>query len=124
MKVRLFVVLAILCCCPTDMLDDEEYLDSTLRSAVRKSNMTLLGVHMKKFHPQGVTGVALLGESHAAIHSWPENGQLFIDIATCTDKESAHSLFEAILGRLPGAKIASHQEMVVEHDCNQHIEIS
>lgn len=120
MRVRLFMVLAILCCCPTDMLNNDEFMDWTLRSAVRKSNLTLLGTYMKKFQPQGVTGVAVLGESHVALHSWPENGQLFIDIATCSNKDSANSVFKDILAHFPGANIASYQELIVEHDCGQN----
>jgi S-adenosylmethionine/arginine decarboxylase-like enzyme len=75
---------------------------------------------MNKFQPQGITGVAILGESHAAIHTWPENGQIFIDIATCTNMESASSVFECIKDSFPGARISSYQESVVEHDCNHH----
>jgi S-adenosylmethionine decarboxylase len=120
MKIQLFVVLAILCCCPVDLLNDDDFLDRMLRSAVRKSNLTLMGTHMNKFEPQGVTGVAILGESHAAIHSWPENGQIFIDIATCTNMDSAASVFKYIAEHFPGARVASYQETVVEHDCSQN----
>lgn len=116
MIIRLYVVLAILCCCPADLLDDDEYLDRTLHSAIRKSNLTLHGTCMKRFEPQGVTGIAVLGESHAAIHSWPQSGQLFIDIATCSSKESATVVFNEILAQFPGARVASHRELVVESD--------
>jgi S-adenosylmethionine/arginine decarboxylase-like enzyme len=33
----------------------------------------------------GFSGLILLGESHAAIHTWPELGQAWIELATCGD---------------------------------------
>ncbi len=35
------------------------------------------------FKPQGVTGLALLAESHISIHTWPEIGYAAIDVFTC-----------------------------------------
>jgi S-adenosylmethionine decarboxylase len=37
----------------------------------------------KKFEPQGVTVLALLSESHASIHTYPEVGSVFVDVFTC-----------------------------------------
>ena len=103
MKARMFVILAILCFCPADLLSDDEFMDRMLRSSVLKSNLTLMSTHITRFHPQGLSGVAILGESHAAIHSWPENGQLFIDIASCSSKESAYSVFKLIVDHFRSA---------------------
>jgi S-adenosylmethionine decarboxylase len=116
MKIRLFVVLAILSSCAPDLLDNDEYLDRMLRAAIRKSNLTLLSTYIKKFQPQGVTGVAILGESHITVHTWPENGQLFVDIATCSTKESAATAFREILAHFPGGRVASYQESEVTSD--------
>ncbi|MBI3951035.1 MAG: adenosylmethionine decarboxylase [Acidobacteria bacterium] len=113
MKIRLFIILAILGSCPADLLNDDEYLDRMLRSAIRKANLTLLSTYIKKFQPQGVTGIAVLGESHIAVHSWPENGQLFIDIATCSTQESASMAFAEILAHFPDGRVASYQELEV-----------
>jgi S-adenosylmethionine decarboxylase len=113
MRMRLFVVLAILSSCPAGLLNDDEYLDRMLRSAIRKSNLTLLSTYMKRFQPQGVTGVAILGESHIAVHSWPEQGKLFLDIATCSTKESAAVAFNEILAHFPGGSVAFYQELEV-----------
>jgi S-adenosylmethionine decarboxylase len=115
-KVRLFIVLALLSGCPADMLNDAIFLEEMLRAAVSKAKLTLLGVSVKKFFPQGVTGVALLGESHAAIHTWPEHGRIFMDIATCSTKECADSVFQSICAAFPGARIDSFQESVVGNE--------
>ena len=36
----------------------------------------------KRFEPHGVTVLALLAESHASIHSYPERGAMFVDVFT------------------------------------------
>jgi S-adenosylmethionine/arginine decarboxylase-like enzyme len=32
-----------------------------------------------------VTGLVVIGESHAAIHTWPERGYAWAELATCGD---------------------------------------
>lgn len=118
MRVRLFIILAILSSCSADLLDDYDYVDRMLRSAIQKSKLTLLSTHLKKFQPQGVTGIAVLGESHIAVHSWPEQGQLFIDIATCSTRESATIAFNEILAHFPGGSVASYQELELTSDAS------
>lgn len=53
-------------------LDDEARIETALRDAVAAAGATLLGVHLHRFSPQGITGVALLAESHITVHTWPE----------------------------------------------------
>ncbi len=36
-----------------------------------------------KFHPQGITVVAIIAESHIAIHTFPEKNLLTVDIFCC-----------------------------------------
>jgi S-adenosylmethionine decarboxylase len=37
----------------------------------------------RRFAPQGVTALALLAESHASLHTYPEAGLAFWDCFTC-----------------------------------------
>lgn len=78
------------------LLDDEDFVKEALTRAAEATGATLLGLITHKFEPQGVTGVALLSESHLSFHSWPEYGYASIDAFTCgdhTDPEAAcHSL--------------------------------
>ena len=46
----------------------------------------VLKIETHKFEPQGVTGFALLAESHLSIHTWPEKGVAVCDIFTCGDQ--------------------------------------
>jgi S-adenosylmethionine decarboxylase len=67
-------------------LNDEAFIRETLAEAARVSNATLLDIKTHPFVPQGVTGFALLAESHISIHTWPEHGYAAIDVFTCGDK--------------------------------------
>ncbi len=65
-------------------LDDMAHVDATLRRAVEVSGATLLHIHLHRFTPYGgVSGVAILAESHISIHTWPERDYAAIDIFMC-----------------------------------------
>ncbi len=65
------------------LLDDEQFLRDTLHNALSQSRATVCEVIAKRFEPQGVTVLALLSESHASLHTYPEDGSIFIDVFTC-----------------------------------------
>lgn len=64
-------------------LDDEGHLRQVLRDCVAACGATLLHLHSHRFSPQGVTGVAVLAESHMAFHTWPELGYAAFDVFMC-----------------------------------------
>ncbi len=65
-------------------LDDVPYIERALVEAVEAADATLLHVHLHHFAPNGgVSGVAVLAESHISIHTWPERGFAAIDIFMC-----------------------------------------
>ncbi|MEU4340577.1 adenosylmethionine decarboxylase [Nocardia sp. NPDC023852] len=66
-----------------DLCDDLERLESALRKSLIAAGVTICDVVHKKFDPQGVTVLALLSESHASIHTYPESGDIFVDVFTC-----------------------------------------
>ena len=81
--------LAELYDCPRGFLDDERFITEALRKAVDHGMATLLDEVSHHFHPQGVTALALIAESHVAIHTWPEYGYAAVDAFTCGDRASA-----------------------------------
>lgn len=65
-------------------LDDLKHVERTLKRCVEVSGATLLHVHLHHFTPNGgVSGVAVLSESHISIHSWPESGYAALDVFMC-----------------------------------------
>lgn len=71
--------------CDCARLDDEAFLRDTITTAAKRAGATLLNLITHRFEPQGVTGLALLAESHISIHTWPESGYAAVDVFTCGD---------------------------------------
>ena len=66
-------------------LDDEARIQQAFRDCVDTCGATLLHIHTHKFSPQGVSGVAVLAESHISVHTWPEIGYGAFDVFMCGD---------------------------------------
>lgn len=64
-------------------LYDTDYLISLLEESVAIAKATLVEVICHKFSPEGATIIAILKESHVAIHTYPEHHALFFDAFTC-----------------------------------------
>ena len=67
----------------SDVINDASQVELAMRNAVHAANATLLDLFVHEFSPQGVTGVAVLAESHLSIHTWPEYGYVAADVFTC-----------------------------------------
>ena len=68
-------------------LDDESRIAQAFRDCVTECGATLLHIHTHKFSPQGVSGVAVLAESHISVHTWPEIGYGAFDVFMCGDAD-------------------------------------
>jgi S-adenosylmethionine decarboxylase len=66
-----------------ERLNDIEHIEATLRRCVEAARATLLHIHLHHFQPSGVSGVAVLAESHISIHTWPEAGFAALDVFMC-----------------------------------------
>jgi S-adenosylmethionine decarboxylase len=65
-------------------LDDIGHIERTLKRCVEVAGATLLHIHLHHFTPNGgVSGVAVLSESHISIHSWPEADYAALDLFMC-----------------------------------------
>lgn len=77
-------------------LDDLAHIEATLRRCVEVSKATLLHIHLHHFTPNGgVSGVAVLSESHISIHSWPEADYAALDVFMCGEAEP-HNAIEVL----------------------------
>lgn len=64
-------------------LDSIKTIKKALTEAVKAARATLLKIDLHKFSPQGVSGVAVVAESHISIHTWPEKKYAALDIFMC-----------------------------------------
>jgi S-adenosylmethionine decarboxylase len=93
------------------LLDDYEELQRLLEASLVLAKANILRIVGKKFEPQGVTLLALLSESHASIHTWPQIGYCAIDLYTCGDTTQTHKAAEFLKTKLK-AEIAEQKELV------------
>lgn len=107
---RLTIALAIFDSIPASVLDDEAAVRGALARAVAEGGFSLRELVVVRFEPQGVTGAAVVGESHLTIHTWPEEGKAFIDIASCGPPEGVARALLAFEAALPGARRVDLEE--------------
>jgi len=79
-------------------LDDIERIEQAMRDIVTACGATLLHIHLHHFSPSGgVSGVAVLAESHISVHTWPERDYAAFDVFMCGDAEPENAV--AVLKR-------------------------
>ena len=95
--------------CPSDLLDDERFVRNNLFHASILSNSEIIKIDFHKFHPQGVTGYALLADSHLSIHTWPEKGVAKCDIFTCSANSTPEKAVEYLVEAFQAAESTSQE---------------
>src|SRR5258706_13009216 len=63
---------------------DAENVKNVFADILQKSNFQKLGFIEHSFSPQGYTCLWLLGESHLAIHTFPERNKMFFELCSCS----------------------------------------
>jgi S-adenosylmethionine decarboxylase len=96
-------------------LDEIEYIKTTLEEIIRECGATLLHIHLHRFTENGgVSGVALLAESHISIHTWPERNYAALDVFMCGDASPHRAI--AILKEAfqpTSVQVADHKRGVI-----------
>lgn len=104
-------LIADLCDCNSDLLNDSVFISKALARAVEYANATLLEEVKYEFTPQGITAVCLLAESHISIHTWPEKCYAAVDIFTCGD----HTAPERACNYMASALESRQPKMITVH---------
>ncbi|MDF2095038.1 adenosylmethionine decarboxylase [Aquibaculum arenosum] len=97
-------------------LDDLAHVEDTLKRATEVAGATLLNVDLHHFTPNGgVSGVAVLAESHISIHTWPECGYAAIDLFMCgaAEPHKAIAVFREAFGPAR-VNVGEHKRGIVE----------
>ena len=86
-------------------LDDEEYVKETLIEAAKIGKLEVLKVDTYKFEPHGVTGYALLADSHISIHTWPEEDIVRCDLFSCNPKTNYKAVIQYMQDRFHSCEV-------------------
>ena len=81
-------------------LNDANYLIKLLREAIATTNATLVDVVYHNFVPEGMSIIAILKESHVAIHIYPEYRALFLDVFTCGKQADPEKIVSHFINEL------------------------
>lgn len=101
----------------SDILQNGARLISVLTEALRNSGFKVLNSVQHQFTDGGAgfTGVVLLAESHAALHTFPEHNYLAIDIMSCGHNDPK-AVVNSIINTFSPAR-ASIQELRRPLEC-------
>lgn len=86
-----------------EVLKNEQYLRSLVIKAAEVANVHLVEVKSWKFiggDKEGVSVLALVLESHIAIHTWPDYRFATVDVYTCGDHSMPERAFNYIVNTL------------------------
>lgn len=89
-----------------NILEDEELLRNTVLKAVEAANSTLIEIKSWKVGGKkgGVSVIAIVDESHIALHTWVEYSYATVDIYTCGEHTNPWAAFDIILNTLKPKK--------------------
>lgn len=105
------------CRCNLALLTDRERLETLCVQECREAGLTPLGAYFYQFRHDngenaGVTGTVVLAESHLAIHTWPETGNVTLDVYVCNfskdNSELARRVFRRVIETLNPMEVVSH----------------
>lgn len=99
-----------------ESLKDKARIEQAMIGAVEAAGATLLHIHVHSFGKEcGVSGVAVLAESHISVHTWPERGYAAFDVFMCGTAEprKAYILLKQALAPKKAA-VAEHKRGLVD----------
>ena len=77
----------------TDLHDSD--IQPHFEQLLKEADFTILQFVEHQFNPQGYTAIWLLSESHLAIHSFPEENKIYVELSSCNEEKN--NRFKALL---------------------------
>ena len=89
------------CLCDSRLMLDADHLETFCKERVAAAGLTSVGSLFHSFgEGEGVTGAVVLAESHLALHTWPEDDYVTLDVYVCSyscdNSAKAEALFAAL----------------------------
>jgi spermidine synthase len=98
------------CQCAPDRLRGGADFETACTELVRSAGLHVVGARFHQFEGGGFTGVVLLSESHVAVHTWPDQAGVTLDVYVADAEPGnvarAQRLFESIAEHFAPAETA------------------
>jgi spermidine synthase len=89
-------ILAEFIDCSEELLRNSDSVERILTYGIEQAGFHLISLSSHQFSPGGATVVAIIGESHIAIHTYPEARHATIDIFTCSSDHDQRKLLNIL----------------------------
>jgi S-adenosylmethionine decarboxylase proenzyme len=86
-----------------------EQLERLMITSCQKADLSIVEVNTHHFYPHGVSVVIILEESHANLHTWPENDYCSVDIFACSGEEKARYLEKLLEEQFKPEKVEKYE---------------
>jgi S-adenosylmethionine decarboxylase len=93
--------------CDPALLDDENFIKNIVIDAAKIAKMNIWDIKVWRFGGEkgGISIIALVLESHIAIHTWKEFNYATVDIFTCGEKSDPELAFNYIVSKINPKRI-------------------
>ena len=95
--------------CHFDLLNSVPGVEQAMRETIDASGLHCIDLKVVPFTPQGITGVAILSESHLVIHTWPEHGYAGVELFVCSPHVDLDKATEVLQRHFRPAHVAVMQ---------------
>ena len=82
---------------PDGFMDSTDSARPSMKKLLVAAELTCMDVYAYPFEPQGLTVAAVLAESHAALHTWPECSYAHFSLVTCGSTDLTPSGLKEVL---------------------------
>ncbi len=86
--------------CESKILNSPKELENLVIEGIEKSGLTYEKIISHKFNPVGITVLAIISESHIALHTYPEAGNISLDVYTCSDAKKQEKFVRFVQRKL------------------------
>ncbi len=96
--------------CQPSFINNDLALKNLVIEAAKVAKMTVWDTKVWKFGGEkgGVSALALILESHIAIHTWNEFQYATVDVFTCGDKSDPVQAFDYIVAKMKPKSVTKH----------------
>jgi S-adenosylmethionine decarboxylase len=96
------------------LLHDLEGIKTLLDTICKQNDFSILEKVEYKFHPEGLTLLYLLSESHISIHTFPERDYIALDLYTCRTYNDDRTYLEIYDSLIDAFNARKEKPMIID----------